>query len=181
MAGNRKLDGAEDVVWNGVIYRRYPLNGQLHRSRYFMATTAPREYLHRAIYKAAAGPIPAGWHVHHVDGNYNNNELSNLVAVAPDTHVHLHVNDRAPISSVCHGCGTAFAATFRRAKWCCAACKERYRRSIGKAYVRPAAPAPELHIACAQCSTPVTSIKPWARFCGQSCRNTFNNERRRTA
>lgn len=176
MSGIRKSATADDVQWNGRTYRRDPSHRDLHRQRYYMATTAPRTYLHRDIYEASTGEsIPTGWHVHHKDGNHSNNSASNLVAIDASTHAALHGLDRPTIDKTCCGCGGLFKAQFERAKWCQPACKERERRKAGTAYVRPRKPAEFASYSCAHCGTESRSTKAWAKFCGQHCRNSHNN------
>ncbi len=45
---------------------------------------------HRKVYIDKYGPIPDGWHVHHVDFNTLNNELDNLLAMPGYAHEALH-------------------------------------------------------------------------------------------
>lgn len=47
--------------------------------------------LYRKIYEDHYGPIPKGYHVHHIDGNHENNDPENLMAVTPEEHARLHV------------------------------------------------------------------------------------------
>lgn len=45
----------------------------------------------RRIYAEKTGvKIPAGYEVHHIDFNPNNNDISNLVAIPKDVHVRFH-------------------------------------------------------------------------------------------
>jgi hypothetical protein len=58
--------------------------------------------VHREIYKHAYGSIPAGWVVHHVDGNKSNNTTENLVAIPRRMHDRLHSacrKNRQPLPS----------------------------------------------------------------------------------
>lgn len=34
--------------------------------------------------------IPKGWHIHHIDGNRHNNEITNLEMLSPDEHAQKH-------------------------------------------------------------------------------------------
>ncbi len=43
-------------------------------------------YQHRFVWEQHNGPIPEGYYVHHVDGNPKNNDISNLVLLAPRPH-----------------------------------------------------------------------------------------------
>lgn len=48
------------------------------------------ERAHRVVWKRHFGPIPEGYHVHHIDENGLNNDISNLVALPESEHHALH-------------------------------------------------------------------------------------------
>ena len=50
-----------------------------------------RDRIYRKIYVKAHGPVPKGYHIHHIDGDPNNNNLENLIAVTPEEHYRLHL------------------------------------------------------------------------------------------
>lgn len=39
---------------------------------------------YRKIYRRTFGEIPKGWVIHHKDGNHNNNDINNLIAVTKE-------------------------------------------------------------------------------------------------
>lgn len=83
----------EVVVFQGVEFVRYPDSPSKSACRYFYERTGKRagaRALHRAIWEAAHGPIPPGFHIHHVDGDTLNNDLANLALVRPDEHALEH-------------------------------------------------------------------------------------------
>lgn len=43
-------------------------------------------YLHRIIYEYFIGNIPKGYHIHHIDGNKQNNNIDNLQCISPSEH-----------------------------------------------------------------------------------------------
>ncbi len=47
---------------------------------------------YRKIYEKYKGKIPIGFHIHHADGNSNNNHSNNLVALSPLDHYKIHLN-----------------------------------------------------------------------------------------
>ena len=49
--------------------------------------------LHRLAYLAFYGSIPAGFHIHHIDGNKHNNAAANLVALTEEEHCRVHGRD----------------------------------------------------------------------------------------
>ena len=50
---------------------------------------------HRKIYETLVGPIPKdedgrSYEIHHIDGNHNNNEITNLLCVSIKEHYEIH-------------------------------------------------------------------------------------------
>ena len=46
---------------------------------------------YRKVYEDNFGPIPTGYQIHHIDGNHENDDPSNLMAVTPEEHARLHI------------------------------------------------------------------------------------------
>jgi hypothetical protein len=91
MAGKRTGVEREAVVYGGYTYLRYQKSKHGTARRYFKRVFRNRSvYLHRVIWEEANGPIPAGFDVHHVDGNTTNNEISNLALMGRSEHLGLH-------------------------------------------------------------------------------------------
>ena len=49
-------------------------------------------YLHRAVWVSENGPIPPGKHIHHIDGDTDNNNISNLEIMGSSEHLSHHTN-----------------------------------------------------------------------------------------
>ena len=49
-----------------------------------------RKRLHQCIWEDANGPVPKGYQIHHIDGNKDNNDLSNLTCISAKEHRKLH-------------------------------------------------------------------------------------------
>ena len=160
----------EDVVWRGRTYRRWPGHANRSQRVYFMATSAPRNYLHRDVYEFHYGPIPAGWHIHHVDHDALNNAPDNLEAITPTAHAEHHAEHIPELAARCAGCDAEFIGHRPWAKWCSPACKERTRRAEGTAYQRPrTGPWAEQRV-CADCDSTYIAKRPWSRFCSSACK-----------
>lgn len=86
----------EVVIFNGIKFRRYPDAKRRADQVYFVPGVADRQRgigrLHQEIWKAANGPIPDGYHVHHADHDPLNNDLSNLVLIKGRDHLSHHAN-----------------------------------------------------------------------------------------
>lgn len=82
----------ESVVFNGRTYRRYPESDNPAHRRYF-ARAGHR--LHRDVWIHHNGPIPEGMHVHHIDGNTGNNDISNLACITRNAHWDEHREEQS--------------------------------------------------------------------------------------
>ena len=51
---------------------------------------------HRKIWEDNYGPIPDGMHIHHIDKNKLNNDISNLQLVTPEEHAKIHDKPKCP-------------------------------------------------------------------------------------
>jgi hypothetical protein len=79
------------IEFQGVVYKRNP-DGKQRAHRVYYAAPRGRKpsFLHRAIWEAHHGPIPAGAQVHHQDDDPFNNDPANLVLVTPRVHAQGH-------------------------------------------------------------------------------------------
>lgn len=63
------------------------------RTGYFLASrkiNGRRPRLHVYVWESVNGKIPDGFHIHHLDGDKNNNEIENLAIMGAVEHVKLH-------------------------------------------------------------------------------------------
>lgn len=84
------------VEYDGVMWTRYPdSNRRSHRVYYqrHEKWKEPPVFLHRRIYEDTYGPIPDGYHIHHKDGNTENNSPENLQALSPSEHSKVTISD----------------------------------------------------------------------------------------
>ena len=146
----------EAVEFQGVRYRRYPDSRRLSDANYFKSSTGTS--LHRAVWAFHNGPIPPGHHVHHVDGNTGNNDISNLECVPAAVHLREHMltperlaKSRAaielarPAAAEWHRseAGKAFHSKLGRASWDgrvgaereCVVCGGKFHSRTGRATV----------------------------------------------
>lgn len=83
----------ETINYNGKNYHRYPESERAqHRNYYYMhdKNNATPVALHRKIWEDHNGPIPKGMEVHHKDGNFSNNSISNLEVLSSGDHRRKH-------------------------------------------------------------------------------------------
>ena len=137
------------VTYNGVRY--YPHEGSYWRSSRHKGAVL----LHRAVWEAERGPIPVGWHVHHLDHNPSNNECSNLQAMSESNHLSGEHSHRAPWTEE----QRQHAQKHRLAWW--------------------AARQPWEHT-CEQCGQNHLTTATRVRFCSPTCNSAYWNNQRRT-
>lgn len=92
------MSRVETITFQGVRFRRYPdADGWAERS-YYSPGIADRQRgigrLHEEIWKAEHGPIPDGYHVHHIDHDPLNNDLANLACITAAEHKSHHSEGR---------------------------------------------------------------------------------------
>lgn len=76
------------AVFDGMLYRRDRRTGYYLASR--PSESGKRERLHIAVWKYHNGDIPKGHHIHHIDHDKANNEISNLQCMPAAEHSRLH-------------------------------------------------------------------------------------------
>lgn len=86
------MSKVEYVEAIGHRWRRYPESENRSDREYFVRTnpSGGRYYLHREVWKLHNGPIPRKHHIHHKDGNCQNNDISNLECLTPKEHMEHH-------------------------------------------------------------------------------------------
>lgn len=170
MTGHKKSATAEDIIFNGEIFRREPHHKDRHRRVYYMSTTS-RKYLHRAVWEQANGRLtPAGHHIHHINGNPLDNSPENLEAIPEFEHLSHHGKNH-PITPIeCGRCGEVFFSHRSWGRWCSSRCKEAQRRADGVAYVKPLKGPFLDDRSCEECNAEYVAKRPWARFCSSACK-----------
>lgn len=70
----------------------------IHKNGYVRVWTGigkERDLEHRVVWRQAHGPIPPGHHIHHLDGDKQNNRLENLALVENHAHQEIHRAERS--------------------------------------------------------------------------------------
>lgn len=68
-----------------------------NKTGYYLSTSlidGKRERLHRFVWESVHGKIPSGAHIHHVDEDKDNNDISNLELLSAHSHEKLHMTER---------------------------------------------------------------------------------------
>lgn len=77
------MNAPKYITYNGIKFCRDDKTG------YYLNSTI-RKRLHRYVWEQEVGSIPKGCHIHHIDGNKANNDLSNLAIMTSSGHQRLH-------------------------------------------------------------------------------------------
>lgn len=125
--------------------------------------------LHRLVYERFKGPIPAGYHVHHIDGNRSNNEPGNLQLLLGEVHGQEHGRtevQRRHLEAIGER-GRAAAAEWHGSedgkKWH----REQYERHC-KDVLHARAP-----LQCLHCGVTYEGLPKRQNFCGNNCKSAW--------
>ncbi len=83
-------DDGDLAVYNGYSFRKDKKTGYYLSSK---KIGSRRRRLHDYVYECETGNrIKRGWHIHHIDENKDNNDISNLVMLSASDHAQEHAN-----------------------------------------------------------------------------------------
>lgn len=84
----------KNAIYDGYKFRKDPKTGYFLSSK--KTDAGKRERLHNYVWRKEKGSIPEGYHIHHIDQNKNNNDISNLQALSSHEHEVLHGELKTP-------------------------------------------------------------------------------------
>jgi hypothetical protein len=162
----------ETIVFNGRRYNRYPESDNPPHSRYF-ARSGHR--LHRDVWVHHNGPIPEGMHIHHIDGNTANNDISNLACVTRKEHWDSHREEmsqrsRSPEHLAHLERIRSSAAEWHRSPEGLEWHRKHAERSIAKTWGVPRV-YEETAFNCVWCGKEAMRKSPRRTFCGTACQS----------
>jgi hypothetical protein len=163
----------ETIEHKGITFYRYPNATRPADRRYFRSRKAEAEYgeryLHRLIYKDFYGSIPEGMHVHHIDGDFANNDPKNLDCITPAEHLKLHPNDPEKVSrhmKYMQELAKDWHASDEGLEWH----KKHWNRSLAKAFVTR-------NYVCERCGAEYeSSATQGTRFCSNKCKAAWRRD-----
>jgi predicted Zn-ribbon and HTH transcriptional regulator len=169
---------SESVVFNGITYRRYPESKRRSDALYFTPNGTHRAKgvgrLHEEIWKAANGPIPDGYHVHHVDHDALNNSLDNLACIPKREHIDHHAEERKTAGryQTPEWLAHLDSARAKASEWHGSPEGIEWHRENGRqAWVGR---EPVLAV-CDQCGKTFDSLMP-GRFCSNKCKSAWRRD-----
>lgn len=131
-----------------------------------------RKRLHIYVWEKYNGPVPEGFHVHHIDRDTSNNEIENLVALPESEHLRLHASlqDKEKLKQYLDECARPKAIEWHKSRdgeeWH----KVQYEKSIRKYWDET------VTLKCQYCGKEYkTSVLMCSksRFCSNKCKTAF--------
>ena len=152
------------IEWNGKRWHSY--GGYYERTD---KSVRPKRTvrLHRAVWEHHNGPIPDGWHVHHLNEDKRDNSIANLACMPHGAHSQEHrvlQRDRSgwrkpePFCVSCADCGSDLLRRIRQSEYVCRRCQQ-IRADRRRESWRD----------CQECGKPFQSRA--GNFCSQRCVN----------
>ena len=83
------------IFYNGFKFTRYPNSKKWAERKYYSGwVNGKKKRLHRYKYECEVGYIEKDFHIHHIDENTLNNDISNLEKKCRIKHVSQHIKER---------------------------------------------------------------------------------------
>ena len=131
--------------------------------------------LHRTVWEYYNGEIPTGYHVHHIDGDRSNNDISNLTLMRANDHLSSHMNsdDRRESARQAIKHAIAAAPEWHRSdegkRWHSNHSKSSWENRPYNTYV------------CTYCGKPFTTRNIYGKgqnhFCHNNCKAAYRRQR----
>lgn len=129
-----------------------------------------KTYLHRYVWEKYNGSIPKGFHIHHIDGNFSNNDISNLECKERSTHLsdhQIHKSERLKEIAI----KTLLENSYKASEWH----KSEEGRKWHREHAQKALFGEERTIICEGCGKEFTTrCKIKVKYCSRRCKNRIN-------
>ena len=152
----------KEIWFNGIKFTKDDKTG-------YYLNSSIRKRLHRYVWELHYGEIPEGYHIHHIDFDKSNNDISNLQLMSKEEHMQLHGelnkgvcsdNMRQNLNNIRH-LTKEWHSSDEGHNWH----KEHYKTSLGKKeYVE---------IKCDCCGETFMSRGSRPRFCSNKCKSKY--------
>ena len=154
------LENGDLAVFDGLSFRLdkktgYYLNSKSHKR------------LHVYVWEFYNGPVPSGYHVHHIDKDKANNEIENLKVLTADEHLKLHGESlseerisflRENLDKTARPAAIEWHKSKEGSEWH----KKHYENMKDRLYIRK-------DFVCQNCGKTFSSTQIKARFCSAKC------------
>lgn len=130
---------------------------------------------HRHAWEVEHGPIPEGWHIHHIDRDRGNNAIENLMCLSVEDHKQLHIDEDLTFERRAQQAAWFIRHAHPKAKdWHQSAAGREWHRQHG---LEVAASMQDRDYHCDRCGE-AFQTKPYGknRFCSAACRAAWRRE-----
>lgn len=145
--------------------------------RYFQSgrRTNVERLLHRRIWIEHNGEIPEGYAVHHIDGNWRNNDISNLQMMTTVDHMRQHMLERWESPEFVAKMKVALAKAQEAAKaWHASPEGHKWHSQMGKTSWQGRQRV-KANVSCQHCGSDIETFFPTrTRFCSRRCSRNAN-------
>lgn len=159
---------------DGLSFRRDKKKGYYLSSKKIGKT---RKRLHVYMWEKANGKVPKGYHIHHIDEDKRNNELSNLRLIEGREHVKQHGAHLTPEQIEARKANLINNAVPKSKAWHASAEGIEWHRKHGiEAYAK----RNETEYTCTQCGKRFLSKRVYSdgenRFCSNACKAAYRRD-----
>lgn len=131
--------------------------------------------LHRVVWEYYNGEIPSNYHVHHIDGNKDNNDISNLELI--DSHEHLSYHSKKKYAENKEVIDKHLAEIQELARaWHSSPEGRAWHSEHGKQVFEN---MPNITLICQNCGNEYTvklSAKNKSKFCSNNCKSAYRRK-----
>ncbi len=144
-------------------------NGVKFRKRKGGHYFTPMYSIYRSVWQYYYGEVPPHTIIHHIDQNKDNNNIENLIPMAPSEHQKLHAalnqrNHIAPIRDlICERCGKVYQARYSGRNKFCPDCRKIIKSTPN--------PAKNFSKTCLWCGKEFFTSSKQTETCSHHCKN----------
>lgn len=147
------------------------------RTGYYLCSriiNGSRPRLHNYVWQKYNGPVPKGFHVHHIDGNKDNNNINNLIAISAHDHETYHflkrIKEHPEWIKEVREKGIESAVKWHKSKDGHKWHLEHYQEMKDRFHV-------EHMVKCAKCGKEYVAKNVQGKFCSGKCKSAWRREK----
>lgn len=136
------------------------------KTGYWISTTSPRIRAHVWVWKYCYGIIKKGFHIHHMDGNKSNNDISNLKCINVKEHLKEHDSDQRRAKNLIH----INSIRCKTKEWHASEEGLKWHKEHG---LKTWQERKSFNINCLMCGSEVETKTYHQKFCHQNCKAKY--------
>ena len=141
------------------------------KTGYWISTACPKIRAHVWVWKCHFGEIEKGFHIHHIDGNKSNNDISNLEKLTVKQHISKHDSPQRKKANKAH-----FDEIRHLTKeWHASPVGIEWHRQHG---IKTWEDRKPFYIECKQCGKKSGTKIYHQDFCSNACKSAWRREKR---